>query len=163
MVWRLFPFLSFLACLTWPFLLLSSFTNTSELERQYDSAEEEAVPGMTLSFLLLLFSFSLPLAHAKQTSIPLVCGGGVEEGATLSLSTPRSEGASAFVDNKEIIPQQLLEAMVERAPPRNVDEEGLNLDKDVISPGRGVRGLSVLLGRRCNYEEEKEAGIREES
>ncbi|KAJ7580356.1 hypothetical protein C8J56DRAFT_272572 [Mycena floridula] len=62
---------------------------------------------MSLSFLLLLFSFSLPLAHAQQTPISLVCGRGVEE---------------------------LLDAKVERPPPRNLNEERVNLDKDVISP-----------------------------
>ncbi|KAJ7579408.1 hypothetical protein C8J56DRAFT_1059006 [Mycena floridula] len=116
----------------------ASFTDMSESESQYDSAEEEAVPGMSLSFLLLLFSFSLPLAHPNRpqsrssSSLLLRC----TWRATLSSSTAKSEGASAFVDNREIIPQQLLEEMVERAPLRNVDEEGLNLDKDVISPGQ---------------------------
>ncbi|KAJ7580349.1 hypothetical protein C8J56DRAFT_896355 [Mycena floridula] len=67
------------------------------------------------------------------TPIPLVYGRGVEEGERFCHH--RRRGASAFVDNKEIIPQLFLEAMVEHAPPRNVDEEGLNLNKDVISPG----------------------------
>ncbi|KAJ7579405.1 hypothetical protein C8J56DRAFT_897248 [Mycena floridula] len=135
----------------------ASFTDTSESERHYDSAEAEAVPGMSLSFLLLLFSFSLPLAHPNRPQSRSYARKELRR-VTLSSSTARSEGASAFVDNREIIPRQLLEAMVERPPSRNVNEEGLNLDKDVISPGQGVRGLAVLLGRRCNYEEEKEAG-----
>ncbi|KAJ7580302.1 hypothetical protein C8J56DRAFT_272227 [Mycena floridula] len=99
-----------------PVLGGAEFTDTSESEGEYDSAEDsEPVPGAD------------PQSRSKSW---VAEEGEVFRKGTVLLGPEEMEGEYAGEDLR----RELLEAMVERPPPRNVDEEGMNVDEDVMSP-----------------------------